>query len=101
MTRAANPAVARAFEPGTGQRWTKPSVRESVTELTTRVNELSGMISKVTRAATRVAGIASTAIGGLKAGAKLFGIGRKKKQGAARDLDVPEHDERPRLRRRR
>lgn len=75
-------------------------VRESVTELTTRVNELTSIISKVTRVATRVASIASTTIGGLKAGAKLFGLGRRKKP-KARDVDVPERDERPRLRRRR
>lgn len=76
-------------------------VRESVTELTERVNELSGIISKASRAAMRVASIYTTTVGGLKAGARMFGIGRKKKSSAARDLDLPEPDERPRLRRRR
>lgn len=76
-------------------------VRESVTELTERVSELSGMIAKVTRAATRVASIASTAIGGIRAGARIFGIGKKKPKPSARDLAARERDERPRLRRRR
>jgi hypothetical protein len=76
-------------------------VRESVTELTERVNKLSGMISKVSRAAMRVASIYATTVGGLQAGARIFEIGRKKKSGSARDLDLPERDERPRLRRRR
>lgn len=74
-------------------------VRHSVTELTERVNELSGMVAKVTRAATRVASIASTAIGGIKAGAKIFGFGKKKPKPSARG--VVARDERPRLRRRR
>lgn len=75
-------------------------VRESVTVLTERVNELTSIVSKVTRAAARVASIATTTIGGLKAGARIFGIGRKKKK-SSRDLDLPELEERPRLRRRR
>lgn len=76
-------------------------VRHSVTELTERVNELSGMVAKVTRAATRVAGIASTAIGGIKAGAKIFGFGKKKPKPSSRDIDEPARRERPRLRKRR
>lgn len=73
-------------------------VRETVYELTARVDELSAMIAKVTRAATRVATIASTAIGGLKAGARMFGFGKKRgpSKAAARNSD-----ERPRVRRRR
>lgn len=81
-------------------------VRESVTELTDRVDELSAMVSKVMRAASRVAGFATTTIGGLKAGARLFGIGRKKKRSAGREFDsgerkIRDSDERPRLRPRR
>jgi methyl-accepting chemotaxis protein len=72
-------------------------VRDTVDDLADRVDELSAMLAKVTRAATRVAGIAGTAIGGIKAGARAFGIGRKKPKKGPRLRDV---DERPRLRRR-
>lgn len=72
-------------------------VRETVEELTDRVNELSAIIGKVTRMATRVGAIAGTAIGGLKAGARMMGIGRKK----PKTVPVRDADERPRLRRKR
>jgi uncharacterized protein YoxC len=74
-------------------------VRETVDDLSDRVSELTEIIAKVTRLATRVAGIAGTAIGGLKAGARIMGFGRKKKKKAA--PIVRERDERPTLRRRR
>ncbi len=73
-------------------------VRETVDDLTDRVSELSAIIGKVTRLATRIASVTATAVGGIKAGAKIFGIGRKKpKAGAV----ARERDEMPRLRRRR
>jgi uncharacterized protein YoxC len=73
-------------------------VRETVDDLTDRVAELSAIIGRVTRMATRIATVASTAIGGLKAGARMMGLGRKRKDAAPRR---DERDERPRLRRKR
>lgn len=72
-------------------------VRETVEELTDRVNELSEIIGKVTRMANRVGAIAGTAMGGLKAGARMMGIGRKKPKATP----VRDAEERPRLRRKR
>lgn len=72
-------------------------VRETVDDLSDRVAELSDIIARVTRTAQRVASVAATAIGGLKAGARMFGIGRKQKPAPV----VRERDEKPRLRRRR
>ena len=55
-------------------------------------------------------GVATTAIDGVKAGARIFGLGRdtgsglerkKKTKSASRDVDLRDRDERPRLRRRR
>ncbi len=65
-------------------------VRETVEDLSDRVAELSAIIGRVTRLATRIGAVASTAIGGLKAGARLMGFRRKPRDG--RD------DERPQLR---
>lgn len=71
-------------------------VRETVEDLTDRVAELSEIIGRVTRMASRIATVAATAIGGIKAGARIFGIGRKKSKAGS-----VERDEKPRLRRRR
>lgn len=73
-------------------------VRETVDDLTDRVAELSEIIGKVTRLATRIASVTATAIGVIKAGAKIFGLGRKKPKSAS---VLRERDEKPRLRRRR
>lgn len=72
-------------------------VRETIENLTDRVDDLAEMLGRIHRAAERVAGVAGTAMGGLKAGAALFGMGRKKKPKAK--PRVTERD-RPRLRRR-
>lgn len=72
-------------------------VRETVDDLSDRVAELSDMVGRVTRMAQRVASVAATAIGGLKAGARMFGVGRRQKPAAMER----ERDEKPRLRRRR
>lgn len=73
-------------------------VRETVDDLSDRVAELAEIIGKVTRLATRIASVTATAIGGIKAGAKMFGIGRRKSKASP---VVRERDEKPRLRRRR
>ncbi len=72
-------------------------VRDSVTKLTDRVDEVSAMLGRVNESAERVASVASTAVGGIKLGARAmgFGGGKKKKQ-----TKVAQAAERPRLRRR-
>jgi phage-related minor tail protein len=77
-------------------------VRDTVDDLAERVAELTEIVGKVTRMASRIAGVAATAIGGLKAGAKVLGFGRKKSKPSPR-VRKPERDadEKPRLRRRR
>lgn len=72
-------------------------VRETIENLTERVDDLSEMLGRIHRAAERVAGVAGTAMGGIKAGVRFFGVGRKKK--AQQKPSVLER-ERPRLRRR-
>lgn len=95
-------ATAMAKEMVAGSRETvalaNARVRETVDDLSDRVAELSDIIGKVTRLASRIASVTATAIGGLKAGAKIFGIGKKKAKPAP---IVRERDEKPRLRRRR
>jgi len=77
---------------------TNQRVRKTVDTLADRVDELSAMIGRVNRSAERVAAVAGTALGGIKMGARAFGIGRKKKaRDRARDEEAVE---RPRLRRR-
>jgi uncharacterized protein YoxC len=72
-------------------------VRRTVDGLTDQVDELTGMIAKVNRSASRVSTLASTALGGLKLGARAFGFGKKKRK-SARQLRAEERAERPRLR---
>ncbi len=72
-------------------------VRETIETLTERVDDLSEMLGRIHRAAERVAGVAGTAMGGIKAGVRFFGVGRKKK--GQPKPSVMERD-RPRLRRR-
>lgn len=70
-------------------------VRKSTRVMTTRVNELSELIGRISRSAERVSAIAGTAMGGIKFGARALGLGRKKKGKKSKDTG-----ERPRLRRR-
>jgi len=72
-------------------------VRRTVDGLTDQVDDLAEMIARINRSAARVATIASTAIGGIKLGAKAFGFGGKGKKSARRGRDE-ERAERPRLR---
>ena len=97
VKEAAAAAKAMVMESRETVTMANERVRETVEELTDRVNELSAIISKVTRMATRVGAIAGTAIGGIKAGARMMGIGRKK----SKTMPVRDADERPRLRRKR
>jgi len=71
---------------------TNERVRKSVGTLTHRVDQLSSMIARVHDSAEAVAGVATTALGGLKLGARAVGMGKRKKK------SVPP-TERPRLRR--
>lgn len=78
-------------------------VRETVDTLADRVDEMSALIGRVSRSAERVATVASTAIGGIKLGARALGFGRKKKKKKrSRQVRAVERDatERPRVRRR-
>ncbi|MBX3133143.1 MAG: hypothetical protein KF689_07145 [Gemmatimonadaceae bacterium] len=99
VREAAAAAKAMVLESRETVAMANARVRVTVDDLADRVDELSEILAKITRVATRVAGIAGTAIGGIKAGARVFGIGRKsKKKQRAVDADV---ESRPRLRRRR
>lgn len=71
-------------------------VRDTVGTLADRVDELSALIGRVNDSAERVANVASTAVGGIKLGARAMGFGgRKKKRKVA-----AAGPERPRIRRR-
>lgn len=72
-------------------------VRETVDELADRVSELGDILARITRTATRVADLGRTAMGGIKAGARALGLGKKKGKNPPRVRDA---DARPRLRRR-
>lgn len=71
-------------------------VRRTVRHLTARVNELGELIGRVNRSAERVATVASTAVGGIKLGARAFGIGRKKKPRATAGPRIRRDQGRPR-----
>jgi len=70
-------------------------IRETVDNLAQRVDELSEMLGSIHRAGERVAAVAGTAIGGIKAGARVFGLGKKRRKKRSRN-----DAERPRLRQR-
>lgn len=72
-------------------------VRETIENLTERVDDLAEMLGRIHQAAERVAGVAGTAMGGIKAGMRFFGKGRGKK--TKPKPSVMDRD-RPRLRRR-
>ena len=76
-------------------------VRSSVVTLTDRVDEMSEIIGRVNRSADRVASVATTAVAGIKFGARALGLskGRKAKK-KQKNKPSPEAPERPRLRRR-
>lgn len=67
-------------------------VRASVATLAQRVDQTSRIIQRVNDSAETMATVASTAMGGLKLGARAMGLGKRKKK------SVPPA-ERPRLRR--
>ena len=72
-------------------------VRETIENLTERVDDLAEMLGRIHHAAERVAGVAGTAMGGIKAGMRFFRKGRGKKAKAKPSVM---DRERPRLRRR-
>jgi len=74
-------------------------VRNSVVTLTDRVDEMGEIIGRVNRSAERVATVATTAVAGVKFGARVmgFGKGRKAKLKAKARAEAAE---KPRLRRR-
>jgi methyl-accepting chemotaxis protein len=67
-------------------------IRTSITELADRVDQMSRLIGRVHDSAETMATVASTAVGGIKLGARAMGLGKRKKK------SVPPA-ERPRLRR--
>lgn len=67
-------------------------VRTSTAALADRVDEMSRLIGRVHASAETMATIASTAVGGIKLGARAMGLGKRKKK------SVPPA-ERPRIRR--
>ena len=73
-------------------------VRSSVVTLTDRVDDLSEIIGRVNRSASRVASVATTAVAGIKFGARALGLSTARK--AKKKKPRPEEPERPRLRRR-
>lgn len=73
-------------------------VRSSVVTLTDRVDEMSEIIGRVNRSADRVASVATTAVAGIKFGARALGLSKGRK--AKKKKPSPEAPERPRLRRR-
>jgi uncharacterized protein YoxC len=75
-------------------------VRETVDNLADKVDDLSSMIGRINASAERVASITTTAVGGIKAGARYFGIGKNKKNGKKKGKRSRDEVERPRLRRR-
>lgn len=70
-------------------------VRTSVVTLADRVDDLSKIVGRVNASAERVATVATTTMAGLKVGARVLGLGKKRKKKVA-----TEPVERPRLRRR-
>jgi len=79
-------------------------VRETVDDLSDRIAELTAIVGKVIRLASRIAAVSATAIGGLRAGARVFGFGRTGSKAATRERkrdEAADRDEKPRLRRRR
>lgn len=68
-------------------------VRHSVTELTARVDDLSALLGRVHASAERVSGVATTALAGIKVGARALGLARPAKAKARKAAG-------PRLRRR-
>lgn len=54
-------------------------VRETVDNLAERVDDLSDMLARIHHAGERVASVAGTAVGGIKAGARFLGLGKKRK----------------------
>ena len=96
-------AVAKAMMLETRDTVTEANlaVREHVEVLSERISDLTDIVGRILATATRVAGVGATAMGGIKAGARFFGIGRKKKpvMASARGARVVNGD-RPRLRQR-
>lgn len=76
---------------------TNARIRETVDGLAEKVDDLSEMLGRIHSSAERVASVAGTAVGGLKAGARIFGIGKKRKKKPKRSREPVA---RPRLRRR-
>lgn len=72
-------------------------VRSSVVQLSDRVDELSEIIGNVNASANRVASVATTAVAGVKFGARALGFGKRSKKKAKKSR--AEAAERPRLRR--
>ena len=72
-------------------------VRSSVVTLTDRVDEMSDIIGRVNRSAEQVASVATTAVAGIKLGARALGLSKGRK---AKKKPRPPAEERPRLRRR-
>ena len=75
-------------------------VRDTVDNLADRVDEMSELLGRITKSANRVAAVASTAIGGIKLGARAFGFGKKKKRKKSTRPERAAAAERPRVRRR-
>lgn len=55
-------------------------VRDSVDALADRVEDVSDLVGRVHHAGERVANVAGSAVGGIKAGARFLGIGRKSRK---------------------
>ncbi len=100
VREAAATAKAMVVESRETVRDMNARVRETVENLSARVDDLAEMLGRINRAAERVAGVAGTALGGIKAGARVFGVGRQKKPAKKASPPRDEREDRPRLRRR-
>jgi uncharacterized phage infection (PIP) family protein YhgE len=69
-------------------------VRTAAAALADQVETLTGIIGSVNASAARMASVATTTMAGLKVGARVMGLGKKRKKKRA------DGDDRPRLRRR-
>jgi methyl-accepting chemotaxis protein len=69
-------------------------VRTAAVALADQVEDLTGIIGRVNASAARMASVATTTMAGLKVGARVMGLGKKRKKKRA------DADDRPRLRRR-
>ena len=96
VTAVARDVQALADESRDTVRVANRRVRRAVRLITTRVNDLSELIGRVTDSATRIEQVATTTVAGIKFGARALGLLKKRRK----SKKTKQAAERPRLRRR-